>query len=189
MNTLQAQYGDQIYINGTSYQLEQSVEREYDLIRVPKEARSILEVQSGQVIRDSDLRDLFDQQYIVNNYNVSLESQGNDTVRNVSDGTSVNLGLQYVTQKEPANIVEVYVNGTLMSKSMGVLNNNSTYNLYINDNLYDSIPLNSTSNGTVYDEMYDTSEINIVVLGSDSNSTSIFADNNSLVRFMNINLP
>ena len=189
LNTLQAQYGDQMYINGTEYQLEQSVESESGLIRIPKEARSVLEIQSGQVIRDSDLRDLFDQQYIVNNYNVSLESQGNDTVRNVSDGTSVNLGLQYVTQKEPANIVEVYVNGTLMSKSMGVLNNNSTYNLYINDNLYDSIPLNSTSNGTVYDEMYDTSEINIVVLGSDSNSTSIFADNNSLVRFMNINLP
>lgn len=189
LNTLQAQYGDQMYINGTEYQLEQSVESESGLIRIPKEARSVLEIQSGQVIRDSDLRDLFDQQYIVNNYNVSLESQGNDTVRNVSDGTSVNLGLQYVTQKEPAKIVEVYVNGTLMSKSMGVLNNNSTYNLYINDNLYDSIPLNSTSNGTVYDEMYDTSEINIVVLGSDSNSTSIFADNNSLVRFMNINLP
>lgn len=188
LNTLQAQYGDQMYINGTSYQLEQAVEDEHGLIRIPKDARSALEIQSGQVIRDSDLRDLFDQQYIINTHNVPSESPNNDTYENVSSDTSVSVGTQYVTQKESANIVEVYVNGTLISRSLGVLNEGN-YNLYINDNLYDSIYLNSTSNGTVYDEMYDTSEINITVSDSESNSTSIFADNNSLVRFLNINLP
>ena len=188
LNTLQAQYGDQMYINGTSYQLEQSVEDENGLIRIPREARNVLEIQSGQVVRDSDLRDLFNQQYIINTYRVPPESQDNDTFQNVSKDTSVNMGSQFVTYKEPAKVVEVYVNGTLISKSLGVLNEGN-YNVYINDNLSNSIYINSTSNGTVYNQTYDTTDININVLDSESNSTALFANNTSLVRFLNINLP
>ena len=64
LNTLQSQYGDHVYIGDEDYQLEQVVNNENDIIRIPEAARQILNVQSDSVIRDSDLRSIFDNVYL-----------------------------------------------------------------------------------------------------------------------------
>ncbi len=185
LNTLQAQYGDKIYIDEKSYQLEQSVNNENDLIRIPEDAREVLKLSPDDVIRDSDLRELFEDTYILKNIN-SLNDEINNTTVDLNT-TNFTVGTKIVKQASPEKILTVLVNNTVVGKAAGIVTNDS-YSIYVNGNYEDTIELNTTSDGIIYNGTYNTSKIEVKLEDTDVNSTSIFANDESYVKFLNIHI-
>lgn len=193
LNTLQSQYGDSIYINDERYQLEQSLSGENDLIRIPESARSSLDASLGDVVRDSDLKAIFKDCEIVNTLQPNEEqllqdSQLNNTTLNVDvNNTNCSVGTHVISQKHPEKILTVYVNDTQVGHVSGSVSNGS-YSVYINDVYNDNIELNTSSSGLIYNQTYHNSSVKVTLDDADGNTTTEFANDNSYVRFLNINI-
>lgn len=193
LSTLHAQYGDYIYIDGERYQLEQALDGENDLIRMPESARTALDVSPGDVIRDSDLRSSFENVYLVQNINPGEEQIDNNTGFNNTtsqintNNTTVNIGSEYTSQTLPEKVLTVYLNNTPVAQtSAAVLN--SSYNVYIDGVYDDSIMLNNSSTGIIYNSTYDGTTIRVELENQNGTTNSVFANQNSTVKFLNINL-
>ncbi len=63
--TLELNYGDSIYINNQKYILNQTRPGEDNIMRIPNAARSVMGLNVGDVIRDGDLRNRFNNFYAV----------------------------------------------------------------------------------------------------------------------------
>lgn len=191
LNTLQAQYGDYVYIGDQRYQLEQVVDNGNDFIRIPEAARKELKVQSGTVIRDSDLRSLFDRTYMTRNIHNSdvykIEADGNETKLSVLNSTTVNIGSQILTQAQPGKTVTVYINDTKVAQVSGIIEN-KTYPVSINNVTVDGLRLNTSSNGTLFNNSYYSSSVIIKLEDSKSNSTNLFVGDSGLNKFLNIDI-
>ena len=191
MSTLQSQYGDNIYINHEKYQLEQSLEGENDLIRMPELARSNLEVNPGDVIRDSDFKTKFENTQQVKNIKVdenTLDKNLNNTTINVDiNHTNASVGTEIKSQQLPEKILTVYVNDTEIGKVLASVTNTS-YSIYLNEGYSDTIDLNSNTHGVIYNQTYKNSTIEVVLEDSGANTTTEFANDDSYVKFLNINI-
>ena len=191
LSTLQSQYGDNIYINHEKYQLEQSLEGENDLIRMPELARSNLEVNPGDVIRDSDFKTKFENTQQVKNIKVdenTLDKNLNNTTINVDiNHTNASVGTEIKSQQLPEKILTVYVNDTEIGKVLASVTNTS-YSIYLNEGYSDTIDLNSNTHGVIYNQTYKNSTIEVVLEDSGANTTTEFANDDSYVKFLNINI-
>lgn len=191
LSTLQSQYGDNIYINHEKYQLEQSLEGENDLIRMPELARSNLEVNPGDVIRDSDFKTKFENTQQVKNIKVdenALDKNLNNTTINVDiNHTNASVGTEIKSQQLPEKILTVYVNDTEIGKVLASVTNTS-YSIYLNEGYSDTIDLNSNTHGVIYNQTYKNSTIEVVLEDSGANTTTEFANDDSYVKFLNINI-
>lgn len=191
LNTLQAHYGDFVYIGGSRYQLEQAVNNENDLIRIPEDARNILKVNTESVIRDSDLRGLFDKTYLVRNIHddevANIEADGNQTKLDVINNTSINVASRIASDAKPARILTVYINGTKIGQVTGAFDD-GVYLVSINNATVKNLKLNSSSVGLVYNSTYHNSEIKVILENNNANSTNYFVDSSGYLRFLNINL-
>lgn len=191
LSTLQSQYGDNIYINHEKYQLEQSLKGENDLIRMPELARSNLEVNPGDVIRDSDFKTKFENTQQVKNIKVdenTLDKNLNNTTINVDiNHTNASVGTEIKSQQLPEKILTVYVNDTEIGKVLASVTNTS-YSIYLNEGYSDTIDLNSNTHGVIYNQTYKNSTIEVVLEDSGANTTTEFANDDSYVKFLNINI-
>ncbi|MCD7781430.1 MAG: glycosyltransferase [Methanosphaera sp.] len=193
LSTLNAQYGDTVYIDGEAYTLDQALEDEGDLIRMPEDARMALQVSPGDVIRDSDMLSLFEQTSIVNTITPNVEQleqerDVNGTQIGVDvNTTNISVGIDHISYSLPEKKLSVYVNDTLIGTSTGAIENN-TYNVYVNGSYLESLYLNDTSTGLIYNTTYNNSSIEVVLEDTDSNTTSMFASRSSVVKFIDIHL-
>ena len=190
LNTLHARYGDYIYIGEDRYQLEQVVNNENDLIRIPESARTVLNLKLDEVIRDRDLRSVFENCYIVNNIHdeeiPNIEADGNQTKLEVINATTVNIVSQILTDSHPSKKLNVYVNNTKVSQSVGIVEN-GTYKIAINNVTVKNLRLNDSSVGLVYNSTYQSSDVEVILEENDANSTNLFAKDSYLNQFLNIN--
>lgn len=191
LNTLQAHYGDFIYIGDESYQLEQVVNNENDLIRIPENARKMMDVGTETVVRDSDLRGLFENMYLKRNIHndevANIEADGNQTKLDVINKTSVNIASKISTSALPAKVVSVYVNNTKIAQVTGGFGEGS-YLFSINNVTVDMFSVNSSTEGLLYNGTYDECNVKVLLENNNANSTNLFADTSSNYRFLNINL-
>ena len=192
LNTLQAQYGDYVYIGGEQYQLEQAVNNETGIIRIPEAARNELEVDTETVIRDRDLKGLFEQCVLIRNIEPD-EGKTNDEVylkENLStinySNVNLSVGKHITTNQSSGKLLKVYINGSLAGQTNGHLNN-GTYNIYVNNELYESVELNESYVGPVGNFTYLNSDISIVLEDS-GNTTNEFLSSNDLYKFLNIGI-
>lgn len=186
-NTLQAQYGDYVYINNERYQLEQAVNHENDLLRIPEKARHGLKVKVDMTIRDSDLKSVFEDSYLVKNIKVDPNNVNNSSHLDVNH-TNISVGEHYSQNATEGNILTVYVNDTEVGKTAAILNENSTYSIYINGVAMSNLNINKTTNGTIYNTTYNNSTVEVKMEPSDVNATLVFADDDSYVKFLNIHI-
>lgn len=193
LNTLQAQYGDYIYIDNERYQLEQPANEDNNVLRIPKTARNALKVESGTVIRDSDLRNLFENAFIIRNMEAD-EGRTNDTqylennLSNINyNNTSVSIAKRITTNQFSEKILSVYVNDTLVGRCGGHIRND-TYNIYVNGIMHKSLYLDDSSNGSIANFTYQTSNVTVKLEDTQSNTTNLFASSNDYVKFMNIEI-
>lgn len=192
LNTLQAQYGDFIYIGGEHYQLEQAVNNESGIIRIPEAARSELKIETGTVIRDSDLRGVFDQCTLIRNIEpdegkTSDERYLTENLSTINySNVNLSVGKHITTNQSSGKLLNVYVNGSLAGQTTGHLNND-TYNIYVNNELYGSLELNESSIGRIANFSYAGSDIS-VELEDAGNTTNVFLSSNDMYKFLNIGI-
>lgn len=191
LNTLQAQYGDYIYIGGERYQLEQSVNSETGIIRIPESARDSLNVETETVIRDSDLRSLFKGCFIVRNIEPDEGHKSDETYlkENLSTiyykNVNTSISKEITTTPYSGKLMKIYVNNSLISETSGHFADGS-YPIYVNGERYRSVYINDSSVGTIVNFTYNTSNITIK-LEDNGNNTNLFTTNGPS-KFLNIGL-
>jgi len=120
-------YGDNIYIDYQNYSLNQTVPGEDTVMRIPADARTFLGLNVRDVIRDSDVRNIFKNLYAEKN--VPVENYANLTVKE---------GVIIKTDQNNARIVNIYIDNQRVASTKGVFKN-GTYGVYINGLRYKTI--------------------------------------------------
>jgi len=123
-------YGDNIYINSLRYSLNQTVPGEDNVMRIPSDARTFLGLNVSDVIRDSDVRNVFKNLYAEKI--VPVENYENLTVE---EGVFVKTGA------DNGRIVNVYIDDQRVASTKGIFEN-GTYGVYINGVRYRNIVFN-----------------------------------------------
>lgn len=132
--TLELNYGDSIYINKEKYYLNMTRPGEENIMRIPIAARSVIGLNPGDVIRDGDLRNRFNNFYA----DKALQTNGK------SDNVNITEGMILTNSMSNGTNVNLYLNNTLISSSYGIINNGS-YTIYLNGAKYKTINLNQSN--------------------------------------------
>ena len=119
--TLELNYGDSIYINNEQYLLNVTRPGEDNTMRIPNAARIVMGLNPGDIIRDGDLRNRFNNFYAEK----SLQKAGN------SDNINITQGVILSNNMENGYNVNIYLNNSLISSTYGIIHN-GTYSIYIN---------------------------------------------------------
>lgn len=127
MDSLGLGYGDNIFINNLNYSLNQTVAGEDTVMRIPVDARTFLGLNVRDVIRDSDVRNIFKNLYAEKN--VPVENYANLTIKE---------GVIIKTGAEEGRIINIYIDDQRVASTKGVLKNGS-YGVYINGLRYTTI--------------------------------------------------
>lgn len=130
MDSLGFDYGDSIYINDLRYSLNQTVPGEDNVMRIPSDARAFLGLNVRNVMRDSDVRNIFKNLYA--SKNIPVENYSNLTVEK---------GVFIITEVETGRIVNIYIDNQRVASTKGVFEN-GTYGVYINGQRYLNINFN-----------------------------------------------
>ena len=162
--TLELGYGDAIYINNQKYILNQSLPGEGNTIRIPYSARNTLGINVRDVIRDSDLRNVFKNVYAEK----SLQLQ------NTSSNITVTEGVLIKTNSEPGRTVNMSINGNTLATTSGIFSN-STYSIYVNGYKYKTIEINDNTPPTSYYVTVGGYTIKIDIGAATTNSDMNFA--------------
>ncbi|MCE5214018.1 MAG: glycosyltransferase [Methanobacterium sp.] len=141
MDSLGLAYGDIIYINNTNYSLNQTVPGEDNVMRIPADIRSYLGLNIRDVIRDSDVRNIFKNLYAEKT--VPVQNYANLTLKE---------GIIIKTGSDMGRIVNIYIDDQKVASTSGIFKN-GTYDVYVNGVKYTSIYFddqNPKSNNYLY---------------------------------------
>ena len=168
MMTLGIKVNDTIQIGGGEYIVNESRDGDDDIIRMPNQARKILNLEPGYIIQNSRLKEVFDQ---------SIVSQ-------VSKSKNISCTEKFIISQKDYNSsdFEVFLGNVSIANSSGVFRSNSSYSIAVDGEIIGTInkPKNTTLN-------YGDSEIEIVFNDSQYSSTKQFVKSNQ-GNFFNIDI-
>ena len=168
MMTLGIKVNDTIQIGGGEYIVNESRDGDDDIIRMPNQARKILNLEPGYIIQNSRLKEVFDQ---------SIVSQ-------VSKSKNISCTEKFIISQKDYNSsdFEVFLGNVSITNSSGVFRSNSSYSIAVDGEIIGTInkPKNTTLN-------YGDSEIEIVFNDSQYSSTKQFVKSNQ-GNFFNIDI-
>ena len=154
MMSLGVKVNDTVRIDGDTYIINETRPNEQDVLRVPVEAKNFLDVDEGNVIQNSRLKEIFEGALITHSYD--------------KDNTSVKEKFFVSSRDKHAYSYEVILDNESIIYSNGIFKNNSTYDIAINNEFITSFNFNGYSNTTF---TYDNHTVEIMF--KDTNSTSI----------------
>ena len=159
MMTLGIKVNDTIQIGGAEYIVNESRDGDDDIIRMPNQARKVLNLEPGYIIQNSRLKEVFDQ---------SIVSQ-------VSKSKNISCTEKFIISQKDYNSsdFEVFLGNVSITNSSGVFRGNSSYSIAVDGDIVGTInkPKNTTLN-------YGDSEIEIVFKDSQYSSTRQFVKSN-----------
>ena len=168
MMTLGIKVNDTIQIGGAEYIVNESRDGDDDIIRMPNQARKVLNLEPGYIIQNSRLKEVFDQ---------SIVSQ-------VSKSKNISCTEKFIISQKDYNSsdFEVFLGNVSIANSSGVFRSNSSYSIAVDGEIIGTInkPKNTTLN-------YGDSEIEIVFKDSQYSSTKQFVKSNQ-GNFFNIDI-
>ena len=168
MMTLGIKVNDTIQIGGGEYIVNESRDGDDDIIRMPNQARKILNLEPGYIIQNSRLKEVFDQ---------SIVSQ-------VSKSKNISCTEKFIISQKDYNSsdFEVFLGNVSITNSSGVFRGNNSYSIAVDGDIVGTInkPKNTTLN-------YGDSEIEIVFNDSQYSSTKQFVKSNQ-GNFFNIDI-
>lgn len=168
MMTLGIKVNDTIQIGGGEYIVNESRDGDDDIIRMPNQARKVLNLEPGYIIQNSRLKEVFDQ---------SIVSQ-------VSKSKNISCTEKFIISQKDYNSsdFEVFLGNVSITNSSGVFRGNSSYSIAVDGEIIGTInkPKNTTLN-------YGDSEIEIVFNDSQYSSTKQFVKSNQ-GNFFNIDI-
>ena len=168
MMTLGIKVNDTIQIGGAEYIVNESRDGDDDIIRMPNQARKVLNLEPGYIIQNSRLKEVFDQ---------SIVSQ-------VSKSKNISCTEKFIISQKDYNSsdFEVFLGNVSITNSSGVFRGNNSYSIAVDGDIVGTInkPKNTTLN-------YGDSEIEIVFNDSQYSSTKQFVKSNQ-GNFFNIDI-
>lgn len=168
MMTLGIKVNDTIQIGGAEYIVNESRDGDDDIIRMPNQARKVLNLEPGYIIQNSRLKEVFDQ---------SIVSQ-------VSKSKNISCTEKFIISQKDYNSsdFEVFLGNVSITNSSGVFRGNNSYSIAVEGDIVGTInkPKNTTLN-------YGDSEIEIVFKDSQYSSTKQFVKSNQ-GNFFNIDI-
>ena len=155
MMTLGVKINDTIQIDDETYLINDTREGEPDILRLSLQAKKELDLETGYVIQNSRLKEIFDGSIVTQ----SGENQ------------NITFAEKFVISSRELNAssFEVFVNNVSISNSTGVFRNSTSYDIAIDGETVTSI---SGANNTTFS--YDDSEIKIVFKDTDYTSMKQF---------------
>ena len=134
MTTLGMGVNDTIIINGESFIINETRVGEPDILRLPIEVKSFLDVKDGDIIQNSRLGDVFDG--VIVNHHFSKENY--TFVEN------------YIIQSKEGGAwsYEIIVDNVSVATSTGLFVENNTYSIYANGEFIGNIYWDNTVNDT-----------------------------------------
>ena len=168
MMTLGVNVNDTIVIDDETYVINETRQGESDTFRLPIQAEKFLDLDPGDVIQNSRLKEIFEGSLITHslgNENVTLEEKFIITSRDKN-----------------ASVFEVLVDNVSVVNSSGIFKDNSTYDIAVNGEYITSFNYEDGLNKT-----FEANGHEVEILFNDTNSTSIkvFTRENQDV-FMNL---
>ncbi|WP_458403109.1 glycosyltransferase [Methanobrevibacter sp.] len=156
MMTLGIKTNDTMVINGETYSINDTRPGEQDIIRLPNEARKALDLQTGAVIQNSRLKEIFEGAGILHRY----ESDNATTIEKFTVSSRDKYGCNF----------DVIMDNVTIANSFGIFRDNSTYDITVDDNVVTSVTyLNHTFSNSNFTYGGHEFEIKFV----DRNNTSI----------------
>lgn len=156
MMTLGIKINDTMVIDDIAYTINDTRYGESDTIRLPLDAKKELDVQTGSVIQNSRLKEIFEGAGVLHHF----ESENITTIEKFVISSR---------DKDACNF-EVFVDNESVATSFGIFKDNSTYDITVNDENVKSITyFNKTFSDSNF--TYDGHEIKINFV--DRNNTSI----------------
>lgn len=156
MMTLGIKQNDTMVIKGVPYLINDTRPGDQDIIRLPIEASKELNVETGSIIQNSRLKEVFEGVGILNN----LE---------VENTTTIEKFVVSSRDKDACNF-EIFMDNVSMANSFGIFRDDSTYDIAVNDEVVKTV--NYTNNTFSDCEFtYDGHDIRIEFV--DRNNTSI----------------
>lgn len=168
MMTLGIKVNDTIQIGGAEYIVNESRDGDDDIIRMPNQARKVLNLEPGYIIQNSRLKEVFDQ---------SIVSQ-------VSKSKNISCTEKFIISQKDYNSsdFEVFLGNVSITNSSGVFRGNNSYSIAVEGDIVGTI--NKAKNTTLN---YGDSEIEIVFKDSQYSSTKQFVKSNQ-GNFLNIDI-
>ncbi len=158
MMTLGVNVNDTMVIDGVEYLINETRPGEQDILRLPIEAKNELSVESGYVIQNSRLKEVFEGTGVIHKYDA-----GNSTFSENFIITS---------RDKPSCTYEIFIDNVSKFSSYGIFKENSIYTININENPVEYLNYtNNTFDSNVSEFEYNGHDIKIVF--ENTNSTSI----------------
>ena len=158
MVTLGVSINDTIAINGEEYLINETRAGEADIFRLPLDAKKALDLETGSVIQNSRLKEIFEGTGVIHNHH----------------GENVTISEDYlITSRDKVScIYEVVIDNASVVTSHGIFKENSSYDINVNGELVDTITYsNQTFDHNVSEITYQ--DHNITIKFEQTNSTSI----------------
>ena len=169
MMTLGVKINDTIVIDGEKYLINETRSGEQDILRLPIQAKKFLDVDTGDVIQNSRLKEIFDGSVITHSFG--------------DENTTIKEKYSITSRDKNASIFEVIVDNSSVASSSGIFKDNSTYDIAINGEYITSFNYEDGLNKTF---KYDGHEVEILFKDTNSTSIKVFARENQ-GYFLNFN--
>jgi glucosyl-3-phosphoglycerate synthase len=170
--TLELNYGDSIYINNQKYSLNQTRPGEENIMRIPNAARTVMGLNVGDVIRDGDVRNRFNNFYA----EMLLPQSGNTSQVNITEGVVLKNSMK------TGRTIDIFLNDQKISTSAGVFEN-GTYTIYVNGNKYRTFTFTEDHPNNIYYVQLGSNSYRIEI-GNTIGTDMTFA-NSSTGKFLN----
>ena len=169
MATLGVKENDTIRVDDTVYTIMNARDGEPNILRLPKEAKNFLNLEEGNVIQNTRLKQVFEGTLVTHSYeneNATLYEHYTISSRDV-----------------PSSTYEIFLDNSSIAYSTGIFKKNSIYEVKIDD-FVTSFNFKKNSNVTFNYENH-----TVEILFKDTNTTSIKqVPRQSQGNFLNLNL-
>lgn len=173
MKTLDLNYNDSIYIFNKKYTILPTIPGEDIILRMPKDARQFLGLNTRTIILDSNIKNIFNNVYVEK----ALPIQG--TIGNLS----IEEGAFILSEDQTGETVNIYIDNQKVATTSGAFRN-GWYNIYINNIKQNTIYVNANDakDGTT---LYWGNHTIKIEIGGQTNSNFQFATSDR-GKFLNI---
>ena len=154
-DTLGVSENDTIDINNHKYTISQTRDGEPYILRLPIAVKNVLNVSDGDIIRNSQLADLFNSSVV--SHNQTLDNNGSVLEKFVISASG----------KSPVTI-EILIDGESVYKSDYLLKSGDSYNIAVNGTV-----CKVTFNDTDFDNSFDCNGHNVTIKLSKSDSNPV----------------
>ena len=154
MMTLGVKVNDTIGIDDEEYLINETRPGEQDILRLPIQAKKFLDVDTGDVIQNSRLKDIFEGSLITHNSDVN--------------NTTITEKYVITSRDKNASVYEVFIDNNSAFSSSGIFKDNSTYSIMADGEYITSFNYADGLNKTFRHDGH-----KIEILFRDTNSTSI----------------